>query len=239
MTPNHVVLRIWRQLLSKIIYINSSCKWFAALLTRQSSLRFANSLHESISVRQFVSCRFVSVAENTWEAQRKQKENRFEASLVPALNFKSSAGKTGKSKETFTRTPKAGIQWEEDKEAGVQFHLGLVYLFVILCVFLWLCALWGSVGKESPLWEPWADPWSKHTRWWRAPRWSLVSWSPEGQRKHWPGKTGLAGTQPESSPAHRYTKRQEAITQRKDCILHRNLSKHVYFMAVNFLPPLL
>lgn len=139
MTPNHVVLRIWKQLLLKMIYTNSSCKWFASFLTRQSSLRFANSLHESISVRQLVTCRFVSVAENTWEAQRKQKENRFKVSLMPALNFKSTGGKTGKSKETFTRTPKAGIQWEEYKEAGVQLHLGLVYLFVILCVFLWLC----------------------------------------------------------------------------------------------------
>lgn len=231
-----------------MIYTNSSCKWFASFLTRQSSLRFANSLHESISVRQLVTCRFVSVAENTWEAQRKQKENRFKVSLMPALNFKSSIKfqihwwKDGKIQREFYTNSKGGnsVRRIQRSRCSVAFGFGLficdpVCVFVIVC----MCALWGSVGKESPLWEPWVDPWSKHTRWWRAPRWSLVSWSPAGQRKHWPGKTGLAGTQPESSPAHRYTKRQEAITQSKGCILHRNLSKRVYFMAVNFHLPLL
>lgn len=38
---------------------------FACCLTRHSSLRFANSRQESTSARQFLICRFDSVAENT------------------------------------------------------------------------------------------------------------------------------------------------------------------------------
>lgn len=55
---------------------------------------------------------------------------------MPALNFKSTAVKTGKPGETFTPTPKAGFHREGHKAAGVGFRLGLVIICVRVCAHI-------------------------------------------------------------------------------------------------------
>lgn len=95
-------------------YQQASYNLFACFLTRQSSFRFANSLHESTSVRQLFSCSSVSVAKNTYKIKTKQK---IHICQNVALNFKPTAALRGKPTETF--------MWARSR-SWVSFGLDLV-----------------------------------------------------------------------------------------------------------------
>lgn len=96
-------------------------------------------------------------------------------------------------------------------------------------VCLWSVCFVGAVNGQSPLWEPWAGPGSKRTRWWRVPRWPLVSFDPEGQRSCSPA--ALGGTRPDRSPAQTskttVTKPSEKLQLPPKVFLH---------LTLNFLP---
>lgn len=199
---------------------------FASCLTRQSSLRFANSLQESTSVRQFLVCRLVSVVKNTWEQQKKS-ERRWALGICCArITFLIHCCNECKSQRDFfhDRNSVRGQKHTQCSRCCVSFGFGSIYLWSCVSVCVFLC-LHVCVDLASPLWEPWAGPGSRCTRWWRAPRWLRVFWSREGQRRHSPGRTGPAGTLTDSSPAHRSTKAHND-TMKTNKQTKKNLLRH-------------
>lgn len=174
---------------------------FACGLTRQSSLRFAKSRQESTSARQFLTCRLDSVAENTWrgggrggrKSENKNGGQRGKRDLL--WRHLISCGAAGNPSEKHTL-----------ESTGGHFPAGSTFCSQGLggaCVqgeYLHYEASW----RQSPLWGPWADPGSRRTRWWRAPRWPPASSQCEGLWRRWAGSTGPAGSLTKKNPAKKH-----------------------------------